>query len=138
MVTGFSFVEAFILPQLATASPAYVESFMGMFRGVPGEINLGILPTLWKIADPFYLIGPLLFGIATFRAGILPRWAGALFVAGATLAPVGALLVAPEYQPLVMIPNGIALAWLGYALVSERREQASAPVRDQGTVSQAA
>jgi hypothetical protein len=130
MVTGFSFVEAFILPQLATASPAYVESFMGMFRGVPGEINLGILPTLWKIADPFYLIGPLLFGIATFRAGILPRWAGALFVAGATLAPVGALLVAPEYQPLVMIPNGIALAWLGYALVSERREQASAPVRD--------
>jgi hypothetical protein len=127
MVTGFSFVEAFILPKLATASPAFVESFMGMFSGVPGEIDLGIFPTLWKLADPLYLIGPLLFGIATFRAGVLPRLAGALFVAGATLAPVGALLVPPEYQPLVMVPNGIALAWLGYVLVSERRANAAEP-----------
>ena len=125
MVTGFSFVEAFILPKLATASPAFVESFMGIFSGVPGEIDLGIFPTLWKIADPFYIVGPLLFGIATFRAGVLPRWAGALFIAGATLGPVGALLVPPQFQPLVMIPDGIALAWLGYALVSERLANAS-------------
>ena len=72
-----------------------------------------------------YLFGPLLFGIATFRAGILPRWAGALFVVGAKLAPVSALAIPPEYQPKVMIPNGLALAWLGYALFSERRERAS-------------
>jgi membrane protein implicated in regulation of membrane protease activity len=80
-----------------------------------------------------YLLGPLLFGIATFRAGVLPRWAGALFVAGATLGPVGALLVAPEYQPLVMVPNGLALAWLGYALVTERRQQTSEAVLDPRT-----
>ena len=47
--------------------------FLGMFTGIPSEIDLGILPTLWKISDPMYLLGPLLFGIATFRAGILPR-----------------------------------------------------------------
>lgn len=125
MVIPFSFVEAFILPRLVSESPAFVEGFLGMFTGRPSEIDLGILPTLWKISDPMYLLGPLLFGIATFRAGILPRWAGALLVAGATLAPVGALLVAPEYQPLVMVPNGLALAWLGYALFSERREKAA-------------
>ena len=31
IICGFSFVEAFILPQLATESPAFVESVLGMF-----------------------------------------------------------------------------------------------------------
>lgn len=131
IVSGFSLFEAFILPKLATASPAYVESFLGMFSGTAGKIDLGILPTLWKISEPMYLLGPLLFGIATFRAGVLPRWAGALFVAGATLAPVGALFVAPEYQPLVMVPNGIAMVWLGVALTAERRANTPEAALDQ-------
>jgi hypothetical protein len=125
MVSGFSFVEAFILPRLATESPAFVEGFLGMLTGVPSEIDFGVLPTLWQISNPLYLLAPLLFGIATFRAGVLPRWAGALLALGSLLAPVGAL-VPPEYQPKIMIPVGLALAWLGYALWSERREKAAA------------
>jgi len=123
-------VEAFILPRLATESPAFVEGILGMFSSIPSAIDLGVLPTLWNISGPLYIFGPLLFGIATFRAGILPRWAGALLVLGAVLIPVGAL-VPPEYQPKIMIPVGLALAWLGYALFSERREKASelAPAR---------
>ena len=78
LVCGFSFVEAFILPRLATESPTFVAGILGMFSSVPSEINLGILPTLWNISGPMYILGRLLFGIATFRAGILPRWAGAL------------------------------------------------------------
>jgi hypothetical protein len=81
-----------------------------------------------------YIFGPLLFGIATFRARVLPRWAGALLVLGAVLVPVGAL-VPPEYQPKIMLPVGLALAWLGYALFSERGKklQAGAHVRQTGT-----
>ncbi len=124
LVCGFSFVEAFILPRLATVSPAFVKSLLGMFSSVPSEINLGILPTLWNISGPMYILGPLLFGIATFRACILPRWAGALLVLGAVLIPVGAL-VPPEWQPKIMIPVGLAFAWLGYALFSERRAPVS-------------
>ena len=62
-----------------------------------------------------------------FRASDL---AGALLVFGAILVPVGAL-VPPEYQPKIMIPVGLAMAWLGYALFSERREKVSelAPAR---------
>jgi hypothetical protein len=130
LMMSFSFVEAFILPPLATEAPEFVEAFLGMFSGSASAIDLGILPTLWKISEPMYLLGPLLFGIATFRAGILPRWAGALLIAGATLAPVGALLVAPEYQPWVMVPNGLAFVWLGYALLTERREKASESLLD--------
>jgi hypothetical protein len=127
LMLPFSFVEAFILPRLATELPAFVEGFLGMFTGIASKIDLGILPTFWNISGPMYIFGPLLFGIATFRAGVLPRWAGALLVLGAVLVPIGAL-VPPEYQPKIMIPVGLALAWLGYALFSERREQASEPL----------
>jgi hypothetical protein len=127
LVCGFSFVEAFILPRLATESPAFVAGILGMFSSIPSPVDLGILPALWNISGPMYILGPLLFGIATFRAGVLPRWAGALLVLGAVLVPVGAL-VPPELQPKIMLPTGLAMAWLGYALFSERREQASEPV----------
>ena len=123
-ILGFSFVETFILPQLATEAPKYVEGFLGMFTSTPSEMNLGALPTIWTLTAPLYILGGLLFGIATFRAGILPRWAGVLLVIGTALAPVAGLLPL-EQQPKVAVPVGIALAWLGYALFSERREQAA-------------
>ncbi len=125
LVCGFSFVEAFILPQLASASPAYVAGFLGMFGGAPSAVDLGALPTIWNISGPMFILGPTLFGIATFRARVLPRWAGALLALNIVLAPVGGMLP-PELQPkLIMIPIGLALAWLGYALFSERRANAS-------------
>jgi hypothetical protein len=126
LVSGMSFVEAFILPRLATEFPAYVNSIMGMFSSVPSEVNLGALPTLWIIQAPLYILGPLLFGIATFRARVFPRWAGALLVLGTALIPVGAL-VPPEHQAKIMLPVGLAMAWMGYALFSERRAPASEP-----------
>lgn len=133
LVSGFSFVEAFILPQLATESPKFVAAFLGMFSGTTSEIDLGVLPTLWNLSGPMYILGPLLFGIATFRARVLPRWAGGLLAVGAVLVPVGAL-VPPEYQPAVaMIPVGLALAWLGYALWSERREKSFQSLPDLRT-----
>jgi len=127
LVSGFSFVEAFILPRLATESPKFVEGLLGMFSSIPSQVDLGVLPTLWNISGPMYILGPLLFGIATFRAGVLPRWAGALLVLGAVLVPVGAV-VPPEFQPKIMIPVGLAIVWLGYALFSERREPTSQSV----------
>jgi hypothetical protein len=132
LMMGLSFVEAFILPRLVTESPEFVAGFLGMFTGVASEIDLGILPTLWNLSGPMYIFGPLLFGIATFRARVFPRWAGGLLVLGAVLVPVGAL-VPPEYQPRIMVPVGLALAWLGYALFSERREKASEALLDQRT-----
>ncbi len=38
---------------------------------------------------------------------------------GTVAGPV-AILFPPEYQPKVAVPVGLALAWLGYALWSER------------------
>jgi hypothetical protein len=121
---GFSFVEAFILPHVATALPAFVQAWMGMFNGPAGKFGLGVLPTIWTLTGPVYILGGLLFGIATFRAGILPRWAGALLALSTVLAPIAGLLPNAS-QPKIAIPMGLALAWLGYALWSERRAQSS-------------
>lgn len=129
LIMGFSFVEAFILPHLATVTPSFIEGWMGMFNGDPSKIDLGALPTLWTLSGPLYILGGLLFGVATFRARILPRGAAVLLALGTVLAPLAHFLSLTA-QPKIAIPTGLALAWLGYALMTERQTR-GARVDDQ-------
>jgi hypothetical protein len=128
LITGFSFVEAFILPNLATESPAFVESLLGMLTGVPSTVDLGILPMLWNISGPMYILGALLFGIATLRARVMPRWAGGLLTLAAVLIPIGGMFPHEYQAKIAMIPVGLAMVWLGYTLFTERREKVSEAV----------
>jgi hypothetical protein len=123
LVTGFTFFEAFILPLLASDSPKFAESFLGIFTGSAGETNVGALATLWSLLGVVYILGGVLFGIATFRAGVLPRWAAGLLGLGAVSSPAFAL-VPLALAPLAAVPVGLGLAWLGYAVWTERRAQA--------------
>ncbi len=132
--TAFVFAEAYVLPPLATTAPKFVDGVLGtLAAGRASEVNLGALPALYNfgVAIP-YLLGGLLFGIATLRAGILPRWPAGLLAVAAVLTPAAALLP-HAIQRFAAIPVALALAWLGYALWSERREQASDPVRGRGS-----
>jgi hypothetical protein len=132
LVTGFTFFEAFILPLLAIDSPKFAESFLGIFTGSAGETSVGALATIWTLLGVVYILGALTFSIATFRAGILSRWAAGLLGLGAVSSPAFALL--PQaLAPLAAVPVGLGLAWLGYALLSERRAQASQPVPAQSS-----
>jgi hypothetical protein len=127
--TAFVFAEAFILPLLATSAPQFVNGVLGnLARGEASAVDLGALPLIYNLGVAVtYMLGGLLFGIATLRAGILPRWAAGLLAVTATLTPLAAL--APHaIQRLAAIPVGLALACLGYALWSERRAQAAEPV----------
>lgn len=127
--TAFVFAEAFILPLLATAAPQFVDGVLGtLARGQASEVNLGALPTIYSLGvGVTYMLGGLLFGIATLRAGVLPRWPAGLLAVAAALTPLAALLP-HAIQRLAGIPVGLALAWLGYALWLERREHAAEPV----------
>jgi hypothetical protein len=128
LTAPFTFAEAVILPLWATTAPTFVEGFLGLFNGHPGEINLGALAALYSLSGIVYIFGGLLFGFATFRAGILPRWAAGLLAFGAVSPPLLALLLPHPLDRILAVPMGLALAWLGYALWSERREQASQPL----------
>ena len=133
LILPFTFFEVFFLPLLATEAPTFAEDFLGIFTGAASEINFGVLPALWQLSTVLLLLGGLVFGIATFRAGILSRWAAGLLAVGCVLSPAAALLP-HEIQPLVAVPIGVGLAWLGYALWSERREQAADPDPDDGAL----
>jgi hypothetical protein len=128
LLPGFTFFEAFILPMLATDAPTFAESFLGIFTGSAGGTEFGALATGWTLMGVLYLLGGLLFGAATLRAGILPRWAAGVLAFGSALSPALALLP-PQVEPLGALPMGLGLAWLGYALWSERRPHATPVAR---------
>lgn len=127
LTLAFHFAEAFISPVLATAAPPFVESFLAIVNGTAGEMNLGFLPAIYTANGLCYLGGGLLLGIATFRAGILSRWAAALLAFGIVLPLLGSALVPHPFDRIFAVPVGFALAWLGYALWTERRTPATEP-----------
>jgi hypothetical protein len=126
LTLAFQFVEAFISPVLATVAPTFVEGFLGIPSGHASEMSLGALPVLYMLTGFVgYLLGGLLFGIATLRAGILPRWAGGLLTFAVVLPLLTSSLLPHPFDRILAVPMGLALAWLGYALWSERREGAA-------------
>lgn len=129
---AYIFAETFIIPLLTTTSPTFINGFFGIVNGHPVETNLGALPGVFALVGITYMLGGLLFGIATFRAGILPRWAAGLLAAASALTPLAAL-VPHELQRLAGMPVGIALAWLGYALWSERRTKVAERLPDMSS-----
>jgi hypothetical protein len=131
LTAAFQFAEALILPLLATDAPRFVEGFVGISSGTTSEVSLGVLPTVFSVASLCYLVGGVLFGVATYRARILPRLAGPAFAVG-TVAPLAFALLPHEFIRVAAVPFGLALAWLGYALWSERRAPASQPVAAMG------
>ena len=134
LVGMLSFVEAALLPQLASEFPPFVAGFLGMFTGIPGQVNLGALPLLWTISTPMLILGSLLFAIATFRARVLSRWGAALLALGSLMVPFSALVSTETAAKIIMVPMGLGLAWMGYALLAERRTKSAQALTDQHTV----
>jgi len=134
LVGMLSFIEAALLPKMVSEFPPFVTGFLGMFRGVTSQVNLGVLPTMWNISTPMLILGSLLFAIATFRARLLPRWAAVLLALGSVLVPVGAFVSAEIAAKLIMVPMGLGLAWMGYALLAEHRAKSAEVMQDQRAV----
>ena len=117
-------IEVFVAPLLVESEPGFVHGFLGVVGGHPTEADLGAIPVLWNGASAGFLAGTLLFGIANFRAGVLSRWASAIFAVGLLAsAPVAGLLETPR---VAAVPIGIGLAWMGYSLWSTHRRPATA------------
>jgi hypothetical protein len=118
--TGYVFTELFVLPPLAAVSPELVDSFLSIVNQHPGTLDIGQFGTVYNIVGLLYLVGGILFGVATLRAGVLPRIPSALLAAAALITPAAALLP-HEFQRYAAIPMGIAFIWLGFALWFPRK-----------------
>lgn len=106
LIAGFMWASAFIAPALATEAPEFLDA------GPPP----GLIPTFIIFA-----VGWLLFGIATLRGRVFPRASAIALIVGAvvTFLPL----------PFTTLVFDVAVAWLGFALFTERAASAEQPSR---------
>lgn len=123
MVFGLEFSFAYLFPVFAIGTPEFVAQ-LDAGQVEPG----GPIMVVFILVDVVFLTGFLLFGIATLRAGVFPRAAATLMLAGAIALAISDFL--PDFvgstSELLM---GLGFAWLGYALwakMSESTGQAAA------------
>ncbi|GAA5017869.1 hypothetical protein [Actinopolymorpha pittospori] len=115
VIVSTSFVAAIVLPAIADTSPTYVTNVLVAASGHHPAGDTGSLYTVLLLGGFLYVTGGLLFGIALYRARVLPRWAAALLAVGGLAAAGLALLPDPWFR-LLAVPNGIAMIALGYSL----------------------
>jgi hypothetical protein len=82
---------------------------------------------VYGVLGLLYLVGGILLGVATFRAGVLPRVPAGLLAVTALLTPAAALLP-HAIQRYAAIPMGIAFIWLGLALWFPATKRADANI----------
>ncbi|WP_353950455.1 hypothetical protein V6K52_12520 [Knoellia sp. S7-12] len=123
LMFGTEFLAAFVLPTVAKTSPTYaVDVIVTAFGGSPvGDI--GAMSVVLQATGAFYILGGLMFGITTFRAGVLARWAAALLAIGNT-ATIALAVLPDAYNRPFAVPTGIALMGLGVSLWRDQRRVA--------------
>ncbi len=120
----FSFDEAFIWPLLAISQPDFVEGMTGLFNGGASGFDLGIFPGLASVAGLSYILGGVLFGIASLRAGVVSR-ASSVGLLIASVATMGTALVHHPYDRIFAVPMGLALIGLGIDSIRWARDSAT-------------
>jgi hypothetical protein len=108
-------IAATVLPNLVDTEPGFVNDVVAAAAGGHPAGDIGGLQTLFNVAGAGYILGGLVFGVALFRTGVLPRWAGALLAV--STVGTAALAVLPEsFNRPFAVPEGVALIALGVSL----------------------
>ena len=117
-VVGTTLASGVILVEIAGASGAQIGTVLE--AGVTGVLAL--------LAGLTFLIGLILLGGATTRAGMLPYGAGLLLIAGDVVFGASSFAGAASlaFEVIGALITCAAFVWLGLALLSGRRSGASA------------
>ena len=132
VTTAWTFVEVFVLPQIAVDAPRFVDDFLGIPAGVSTQGDLGALPLFFTVVSGLYLVGGLVFGIAVYRARILQRGAAVLLAVGTVLSLTAAVLPHAVGR-YAAVPVGMAMVWLGWSLWSEQRASTTPSLTQRGS-----
>ncbi len=74
LIAANVWAEVFVYPTLAQVAP---NEWSGPITDVSPYLSAGL-----TVSFPLFGIGLILFGVATFRAGVYPRWAAVLLIVG--------------------------------------------------------
>lgn len=124
-ILGAQIIGVFVLPEIAASEPAYVNDVLAVAHSGTPVGDVSRFQTLSNVGIT-YIVGGVIFGIALFRAHVLPRWAAALMALGA-VATVATFQLPELTQRLFAIPAAVALIGLGYALWREPRTTSALP-----------
>lgn len=108
-------IAATVLPTLVDSHPGFVDDVIAAAVGGVPSGDIGGVQTLLNVSGIGYILGGLLFGVAIFRARVLPRWMGAL-LAASTVATATLAVLPESFNRPMAVPEGIALIALGIAL----------------------
>ena len=108
-VGSIFFMVSTVVPLIAAETPALFDRAATPPTGAVLLVVLG------------FSLGYILFGVATMRAGVLPRWSGLLLIVGVSLFMISeAPLFDRTLSHLIVTVGdgvfGLGLAWMGYAL----------------------
>jgi len=117
LVTGNTYFGTFI--QAGLVDLIIMAEGAGLTVQEPVAAAVGFLVTLG-----LYLLGWVLFGLASLRARVLPRWAVALVMGGLVL---GFLFLATGLSWLGLPVTEVGIAALGFALWREKSEVVAEP-----------
>jgi hypothetical protein len=111
---GASWAAAFVVPALARVAPTVLD-------GPDPLIGAGLISTILVAA-----VGWILFGIATIRAGVFPRWTGILIIVANVipfvLQPLG---IPTQIGPIAL---GVAMIGMGYQILGSALVPTRVPV----------
>ena len=128
--SGVLGVVGFVLTVLgATLIPIFQFAVLARVSGVDPDsavVQFFNATPLGLIGPISFILGLIVFSIATFRARVLPRWAGVLLGVGAVVflsggAESGLFLILGSVG---LVAIALGLAWMGWALWSGKGEVA--------------
>jgi hypothetical protein len=109
LTVGNVWAEVFVYPTLAQVAP---NVWSGGIMEVSSYMSAGL-----TLSFPLFGIGLILFGVATFRAGVYPRWAAVLLIIGIPVTMFLDPTAGTFQESFGQILWGFAVAALGwYAL----------------------
>ena len=121
LAAGSTWAEVFVWPTLAQVAP-------GMMSGSATDMSLYLLAGL-QVSFPLFGLGLILFGAATFRAGVYPRWAAALLIVSIPVTMFLDPTPGTFQESIGQILLGISVATLGWYALRDPSREAEADTR---------
>ena len=95
------------------------------YREMPAILAQSAMMATFAASFLLMLVGNVLLGVAVWRSGTLPRWAGALWVVGSALPVLGMLYAllpigvdaTPATVPAGMVLLAVGGAWMAYGVL---------------------
>ena len=117
LFSSVQFDEALLWRIFAAESPSLLDLNGPMFKNTS-------FSTIYLVMGVLYILGFILFGIATMRGGVFPRIAAVLLIIGVPLF-AGGMFLPHLLRTIGAILAGTSFVWMGFNMSDSARVDAT-------------